>query len=222
VALHYLNADPIVGPEYIDDPGPLDVRTVQGRPVNGFYANYTHIAQWARMGAPWAEIDPGAPPAVPPSYVWPRALLTALQGSRGHSTTLEHAPLPAYGLVSFVDELIFHATPMLSKRPPAGTTDKDIRYLSAGATIPGSIGQRPDGSWYPNSDYLPAFGTRNYANKVRRRMSVNIDQLAANNEVFLGGLPIPSAVSGGVRKFWRLWMGITPSAWYTFLPTRLS
>jgi hypothetical protein len=202
--LHYLNAEPIVGPEHIDDPGPIAVRTYKGAKVEGFYEEnvYSKHRGWARMGAPWAKIADD-------KYVWPKALLGGLQLARGNRPTMEYSALPANGLVSFVDELIFHATPMLGQREQGAA---DERSLSAGATIPGTVKQTENG-WSPNDGYINVYGAKDYGQRIQRRMSLNLSE----EEKTIFDLPIPHAESGGLRRFWRLWMAITPAHWYRTL-----
>ncbi len=218
--LHYLNADPIVGPEYIDDLAPIPPKTYTGDgSVAGYYDDdvYNQVG-WGRMSAPWSKVADD-------KYVWPKVLLDSLQEARGTGRRLEYSPLPSNGLVSFVDELVFHSTPMLSMRPPTGTSDSELRSLAAGATIPSTLKQ-VDGRWklpgsvdsremaFGGTGAIPLFSTRDYGHRIRRRMSVNL----SNEDTTLYGLPIPSAVSGGVRRFWRLWIAIAPTEWYKALP----
>ncbi|HKP98199.1 MAG TPA: hypothetical protein VJ385_20885 [Fibrobacteria bacterium] len=200
--LHYINDDPMLGPEYIDDPAPI--RTAN----EGYYYDRYWSAigdDYYRQAAPWAILKDGM-------CTWPDALLEGLQIAReaGGSKSrgkMACSILPRDGLVAFVDELIFHATPIEGHRVD-DTSDEAVRYLSAGVTVVSLMKAGVD----PGK--LNIFGTKSYADRIKRRLSATYDK----GTHLQTGLTIPGAKSGGVRKFFRLWICIVPEHWYTPLP----
>jgi hypothetical protein len=199
VALHYLNGNEMMGPEYIDDPGPIAPQVVEG--TQGYYRDevYLRHVQKFRRGAPWAAIDKSS------NYVWPVPLLDALQLARvgrGLSGFVQgYKTLPPNGLITFIDELVFHTTPFMDMRE-AGLDTQPTRLTNSGVTIAGYPSDQAD------SAVLAIFGERNYRLRVQRRLSTEI-----RNETDL-----PPAKDGDgpnpVRKFWRLWVTIVPRNWY--------
>jgi hypothetical protein len=203
--LNYINDDPMLGPEFIDDPAPIES-------VNpGFYRKdlWSTLEGYKRSGAPWAEVGDD-------KYVWPQDLVRALSRVRTNPPNTESqgklasSILPKDGLVSFTDELIFHATPIAGHRheiPWANTA----RYLHAGVSFPTLMKGK-----YPAlpTEILNLFEPHVKVDRVQRRMSAHYDQ-GVHIET---GLLVPGAKSGGVRKFFRLWICITPKHWYKRLP----
>jgi hypothetical protein len=197
--LNYINDDPMLGPEFIDDPAPIKSRNP------GWYRDdiWANLPGYLRSGAPWAEIDTD-------TWVWPEAMLRALQWVRWYQKSEESkgkmaaSILPKDGLVSFVDELIFHATPIAGHRTDS-TWANQARYLHAGASFPTL---EKDGRH--STDILNLFEAHVKKDRIERRMSAHYD----NGKHIETGLLVPGAKSGGVRKFFRLWMCIVPEHWY--------
>jgi hypothetical protein len=221
--LHYLNDEPMLGPEYIDDPAPI--KTI----VEGYYDD-RHFApiddKFRRQSAPWAKIKKAQwvqqewRMVRQENCTWPTKLLDALHYAR-HSTKdltsrgkMAASILPKDGLVSFVDELIFHATPIEGYRVDPDTVSEDekaaaLRSVNAGVTV---VSMLYDGQQFSGS--LNLFGQKDYATRIKRRMSAHYD-----NGVHLEtNLAIPGATSGGVRRFFRLWICLMPDNWYEPLP----
>lgn len=206
--LNYINDDPMLGPEYIDDPAPF--RTVNpGYYKEDRWSTFKTDVEWKRSGAPWAEIGDD-------KYVWPQPLLEALNKVRrfppnDESTgKLASSVLPKDGLVSFVDELIFHATPIAAHRHDVPWANQP-RYMHAGVSFPtimkGKFPAEP-------KDILNLFEPHVKVDRIQRRMSAHYDQ----GKHIETGLLVPGAKSGGVRKFFRLWITIVPDHWYIPLP----
>lgn len=197
--LNYLNDNPMLGPEYIDDPAPIKSAN-PGWHRDDIWAT---LPGYTRSGAPWAEIAKD-------KYVWPDALIEALQWARMYPANTDSqgkmaaSILPKDALVSFVDELIFHATPIAGLRTERPAKDHE-RYLHAGASFPTLL---KDGKH--SGDILKLFEAHVKKDRVERRMSAHY-----NNGVHIEtGLEVPGAKSGGVRRFFRLWMCIVPAHWY--------
>jgi hypothetical protein len=222
--LHYLNDEPMLGPEYIDDPAPI--KTV----VDGYYPSniYSKLDdKYRRQSAPWAVLKKSKIVQKDWRFVrehyctWPAKFLNALHYAR-HSTKdlsargkMASSILPKDGLVSFVDELIFHATPIEGFRVDPDTEASEdkkaaaLRTVNAGVTV---VSMLENGGSFTGSVNL--FGQRDYAHRVQRRMSAHYQ-----NGVHLEtNLAIPGATSGGVRRFFRLWICLMPDNWYEPLP----
>jgi hypothetical protein len=195
VALHYLNEQDMQGPEYIDDPMPVRCRPEK---YPDFATDYYTENEWfpeipggncTRPQAPWLPAGD--------SWVWPEDLLEAIQIARGANTPAHECEIklagnmPPYGLVSFVDELINHATPLGKHRP-----DSEKRLLNAGV----SLGEGPQST-------VNLYGDR----RVRRRYSMAMNEGAnlAPVEVQVDDRPVAE------RKFVRLWIGVVPRSWFT-------
>jgi hypothetical protein len=116
--------------------------------------------------------------------------------------------LPKDGLVTFVDELIFHATPIEGHRADTPATNA-VRYLSAGVTVTSLVKGK-----FVTFDPVNIFGTKTHSTRIQRRMSAHYD----NGTHIETGLTIPGSKSGGVRKFFRLWICVVPKHWYETLP----
>jgi hypothetical protein len=132
VALHYANQAPILGAEYIFDRWKMP-----------------HVAvptldegTWTRSNAPWAPTTGG----------WPASLCAELETARDHISSqitgagdVHCAPLGPFGLLSFVDELIWHATPIEGSRsrlPNLGDGEyKKVSIQGITKRLPGN-GQR--------------------------------------------------------------------------------
>ena len=63
-------------------------------------------------------------------------------------------------------------------------------------------------------DILNLFEPHVKVDRIQRRMSAHYDQ----GKHIETGLLVPGAKSGGVRKFFRLWITIVPDHWYIPLP----
>lgn len=216
--LHYINDVPMLGPEYIDDPAPIKSRE------DGYYPKETWAKlpaipngdKYYRQGAPWAKVGETVSEdgeTVTSRYTWPTPLLDALQAARvplkDHTQyEMSYETLPKEGLVTFVDELIFHATPLTMHRIDYPGDDA-VRILSAGAQVVSLIDDKNGGTTFIN-----LFGTRSHATRVKRRLSAHYKD-GVHTE---SGLGVPGSTSGGVRKFFRLWICIVPDHWYTKLP----
>jgi len=222
--LHYLNDEPMLGPEYIDDPAPI--KTV----VDGYYDDQywsTIDGKYRRQSAPWAIVKKGKWVQDQWRYVWqekctwPNKLLDALQYARESTDDLTArgkmaaSILPKDGLVTFVDELIFHATPIEGYRVDPDTEASEakkamaLRTVNAGVTV---VSVLENGGQFLGT--LNLFGQRDYAHRIKRRMSAHY----LNGVHQETGLTIPGATSGGVRRFFRLWICILPDNWYEPLP----
>lgn len=216
--LHYINDEPMLGPEYIDDPAPIRSRE------NGYYPSETWAKlaalpkgdKYYRQGAPWAKVGESVSEdgeTVTSAYTWPRPLLQALQKARVPlkditKYKMSYETLPKDGLVTFVDELIFHATPITAHRTDS-QAELAVRYLSGGAQV---ISLIDDKGLAPG--FVNLFGTRAHADRVKRRLSAHY---SAGVHVE-SGIGLPGSTSGGVRKFFRLWICIVPDHWYSKLP----
>jgi hypothetical protein len=222
--LHYLNDAPMLGPEYIDDPAPI--KTV----VDGYYPSHLYSKlddKYRRQSAPWAVLKKSQIVQKDWRYVrehyctWPAKFLDALHYARHSDKDLSargkmaSSILPKDGLVSFVDELIFHATPIEGFRVDPDTEASEdkkaaaLRSVNAGVTV---VSMLSNGGSFTGSVNL--FGQRDYAHRVQRRMSAHY-----RNGVHLEtDLAIPGATSGGVRRFFRLWICVMPENWYEPLP----
>ena len=205
VALHYMNGGKMMGPEYIDDPAP-----VRPKGGNGFYADKVYLRNAGdveRHGAPWAKVRDVKGKT---KYVWPEDLLQALQAARKPPDQTDYIQgyqeLPKNGLVTFVDELVFHATPYMFVRDalestdtPQQRTDKR-RHFSSGVTIAGAGGIGGD------PVKLNVYGERTFRTRIVRRLST------ARQD----GEDLPPATSGDdeIRRFWRVWLTVVPKHWY--------
>jgi hypothetical protein len=211
VALHYINEEQMQGPEYVDDPAPM--RPKDG---HGFYNDrvyLTTVGDEQRRGAPWAKV---ADVSDRPKYVWPDDLLRALQAVRkppDEADYLDTATLPPNGLITFVDELVFHATPSpmlrkdVSDLEPDATAERQ-RHINSGVSIPGT------GDPAASPPHLNVFGERTFQRRIRRRLS----------EALARGETLPSSTGSSdptsKRKFWRVWLSVVPKHWYEELPIR--
>ena len=114
VALHYMNPEPMLGPEYIHDKWPL-----QSQDGSKYY--FVPVkADPPRWHAPWTKHQA--------YYYWPKSLLEQLELARAQTAddqTIHHCSLTRYGLISFVDELLYHATPLRASRTPQ---DKEVLF----------------------------------------------------------------------------------------------
>ncbi len=208
--LHYINAIEILGPEYVDDPAPI--RPKDG---HGFYSDrvyLTTVGREERRGAPWAKVEGDSDP----KYVWPDDLLRALQAVRKPAEEpdyLDAAPLPPNGLITFVDELVFHATPNTMVRKDVSDLEPDARserqrQINSGVSVPGT------GTWGATPVPLNVFGERTSQTRIKRRLSTALGR----------GEVLPSATGGtsatDKRRFWRVWLSVVPKHWYEELPIR--
>jgi hypothetical protein len=122
VALHYLNPTQMLGPEFIYDKWPLKVLQGEGKYNFSPFQQPDTDKYDGRFQAPWKKIRE--------HYFWPRQLLKDLEEARAQlpdDRTLHHVNLGANGLITFVDELIYHATPLNRSRT---AQDLDERFKS--------------------------------------------------------------------------------------------
>lgn len=183
VALHYLNPEAMLGPEYIYDKWPIPAEKGQ---------------EWfdiktadRRAHAPWQKDSKNQS-----RTYWPASLLQDLELAREKLVEpvgqLHHVNLNANGMVSFVDELIYHATPFRGQRieKPSEELFEKIG-LGGSSFVPWEAG-------YPGQ--TPP--------KLIRSISL----------AKIGGETLPSDTGGAeTRKFVRLWMSVVPEDWCQIL-----
>lgn len=207
VALHYLNMGEMTGPEFIFDRWPIAAR-------DDYNHNGVVIDQEAwvndldekarRPRAPWSrnakytgygvdgafEGQRAADGAA--THFWPHQLIASLEEARGglpRDTSVQMSELPPYGLISFVDELIYHSTPLTRRRD-----DEDTGQMSGYHMV--TTGQ---------NFYVGVAGDEKTSMKLKRRMS----------KAFRGGDFEPKTGFKDKRTFLRLWITISPKSWYT-------
>lgn len=211
VALHYRNPERMAGPEYIIDRWPIPA-------TDGVTQYFKTTRPDRRTLAPWAY-------AQKPFTFWPTPLLKALEEARAalakkHTDILfESTVLQPYGLISFVDELIYHLTPLREHRESGDSYDGfnkvGIAPQQSFDIIPGlpNLVRSADiikrtGNWF---GYGPKWVTheldpqQQHRHKIARRMSVDLSSWSKPPST-TGGLP--------VRQFLRLWVSVVPSQWY--------
>lgn len=168
VGLHYNNDQTMLGPEYIYDFCPMP-KTKQ------------------RFHSPWAtdeknDVD-----------YWPKDLVDGLEIARGKLEKSEEVEkgllyattMPSNGLITFVDELIFHVTPLTRKR---GLDDQGTLFQTVNINA----------TEYP----LPKEQMRlTKPSRLRRQFS----------EKDMGGT---GTGSSGRRSFVRFWIMVEPKAWH--------
>lgn len=221
VALHYLNEAEMLGPEYIIDRWPLPVT---GDPSTYRFYRRKYLPfdiEQGRQTAPWKRVGDSR------HYFWPRGLIDELEAARAvlrrdyeDEALLSHVNLPPFGLVSFVDELIYHATP-LGRQRDADETNRMYRGVYFSSTnypiLPSSGYQYHENP----EDGSPPYGE--WAPRLNRTISQSI----------LKGSPIPGVIDHkkgkGVfsrfrkkklkkRSFLRLWISICDRNWYEEIP----
>jgi hypothetical protein len=212
VALHYRNPQRMAGPEYIIDRWPIPA-------ADGVTEYFKTARPERRTAAPWAY-------GPKPLTFWPRKLLQALEEARAQlakdhaDIRFESSVLGPYGLISFVDELIYHLTPLREHRQSGGSYDG---FNSVGIAPSQSFDVIPG---LPNlvrsADILKRSGNWLYCGpqwvkyeldpqaqgrqKIERRMSTDLSSWTSSVPSTTGGLQ--------VRQFLRLWISIVPANWY--------
>ncbi len=214
VALHYRNPERMAGPEYIIDRWPIPAS-------KGFVDHFTTALRAdRRTSAPWARSDD-----VPGTY-WPKKLLFALEKARksiaaDHPQVIfESSVLNRCGLVSFVDELVYHLTPLREHRKTGSSYDQfnqvGIAPQQSFEIIPGLPGLirqadivKRSGNWFgfgPRWETYELSPQSQQRKPISRRMSTD-----------LSAWQKPPSTTGGlqIRQFLRLWISIVPSRWYS-------
>lgn len=181
VALHYVNRDRMLGPEYVND------RWRMGSDHNSLFP--AAPGQAKRYKAPWTRTKEG----VTGEYFWPKQLIEHLETARRSinkqpDDTLQYETLAPYGLVSFVDELVYHATPF----------EKNRREVASSRKLFESVMLETQ-----EKDLFPA--APNGGHRLERAMSTDLDARKA----------MPTQTGGeATRCFLRLWMSVVPKEWY--------
>lgn len=194
VALHYANEARMRGPEYVYDyweiPAiDIDENTEEQKKqekLNGY-----------RRHAPWQKFKEAQGDHDYHNY-WPDFLLEALENAKKKLPTkavLHHIDLEPYGLVSFVDELLYHATPLGRQRKFMERSD-----LFQKASISGRAVDLP----FPQD----ARESKN-GQKLKRTLSGDIKRAIKEGEEPLGVVGDDEQ-----RTFMRLWISIAPRDWY--------
>ncbi len=111
VALHYLNISTMLGPEYVNDIWPVDAQENDKSELfrNTFWRGQK-VQGTKRSRAPWSKTSNK-------QTFWPTELLKELEAARKvisveGNDTLQYITLQPFGLIAFVDELIYHTTPL--------------------------------------------------------------------------------------------------------------
>lgn len=208
VALHYLNKGEMTGPEFIYDRWPIAAR----EPYNHLGVDIDENA-WAksrdtkkaRPRAPWSKnakydgygVADGAFEVqrnldMAATHFWPHELIGALQTARAtlpDDTDMQMSELHPYGLISFVDELIYHSTPLKRRRGEDDTEEKSsFRNVTTGGL----------------QFYVGVEGEDKAPMTLSRRMSVALSE----------GDFEPKTGFKDKRTFLRLWITVTPKSWY--------
>jgi hypothetical protein len=206
VALHYLNKSDMTGPEYIYDRWPIAGREPYdhgGVAITDKAWMRTSDGKQGRPRAPWSKnakyevggvnlqfeqqrmLDAAA------THFWPHDLIASLEAARaGLPTTkkVQMSELHPYGLISFVDELIYHSTPLTRNR-----TLEDSEKVAFQLVVTGGL-----------DFYVGVDGGKAPMN-LRRRMSFALN----------GGDFEPKTGFADKRTFLRLWITVAPKSWYT-------
>jgi hypothetical protein len=170
VGLHYNNDERIAGPEYLYDFWPK-----------------TKTSE--RYHAPWSRDD-----TVDSAY-WPQDLVSGLERARGRleltfgekRDLLYDTVMSQNGLVTFVDELIFHVTPLTRKRTETEKTSGDSLFRAVNIN---SITYEIDSL------------LQNDSKKLRRTFSTkDVENVKGTSQ-------------NGRRSFIRFWVMIEPKAWH--------
>jgi hypothetical protein len=183
VALHYANEQPILGAEYIRDHWPMPSHKD---------AAFSYGTRWERPNAPWRT----------DAQAWPNALVEVLEDARKHLKTAEFVQrerptvecqeIGPFGLITFVDELIYHATPLAGRR-----TEEQRKELYTEVHIGGSAVKLPVvGLWWVD----------------KRSPLAERDDYALTRAVSRENMTAPVR-DKGKRRFARLWLSIQPRQW---------
>lgn len=165
VALHYLNDVELLGAEYILD------RQVSGGPIVSPAQRRQTTARYNKRA-------------------WPSTLMLAMEKAR-HELPSEAVPhvhcetIEPHAIITFVDELIYHATPLEGSRP-ADYQETSYTEVDLGQVV------------FPMRSFI-----KNKASNARTlRRTVSEKQLTARNRD-----------EHGKRRFARLWICIQPRSW---------
>lgn len=115
VALHYLNPDRMLGPEYVLDRKPVEAKSKEksDEGLRNPHWKGPWLTSSKRSSAPWAKDGS--------KTNWPDVLLKGLAEARRtlpnpKKIDLEYCTISPYGLICFVDELVYHTTPLAMQR----------------------------------------------------------------------------------------------------------
>ena len=170
VGLHYNNDERIAGPEYIYDFWPKTEKK-------------------DRFHAPWSSADEAE------TTYWPKDLLEGLAQARSalkdqywdRRDVQYDTAMSQNGLVTFVDELIFHVTPLTRKRTETEKTPDDPLFRAVNINgVPYKLDALLD----------------NNSKKLRRTFSTKDIENAKGTS------------QNGRRSFIRFWVMIEPKAWH--------
>lgn len=176
VGLHYNNPDTIVGPEYMYD----------------FWPQFDQRAYSPHHRGKPGGVDDGIP-------FWPKRLREGLELARealrrenhGDKDLLRVSTLPANGLVAFVDELLFHQTPLTrSRREGDQNKFNDVVFNQHTIRLADVLGE--------DEEQNPR--------RLRRQFSTNNMEAYWQNRATSGG---------GRRSFVRFWAMLEPVQWFT-------
>jgi hypothetical protein len=170
VGLHYDNAEAMMGPEYIFDFWPL--KDVEDR-YHSPWSFDEHVNQ----------------------YYWPKDLSKGLELTRlglkedyWKSRDLQRdTTMSQNGLITFVDELIFHVTPLTRKRTEEEKAEEDPLFRAVNI----------NGTTHAIKDLV-----QQKIPKLRRTFSTK------------DVLDVSGTGSNGRRSFIRFWVMVEPSAWH--------
>jgi hypothetical protein len=176
VGLHYNNPATIVGPEYMYD----------------FWPQFDQRAYSPHHRGLPGGADDGV-------YFWPKRLRDGLELARqalrddnqGEKDLLRVSTLPANGLVAFVDELLFHQTPLTRSRK-SGDEGKfsDVVFNQHTIRLADVLGEDEN----------------NQPRRLRRQFSIsNMEEYWQNR----------ATSGGGRRSFVRFWAMLEPVQWFT-------
>jgi hypothetical protein len=216
VMLHYNNTETMQGPEYAIDMYPMPVKGKgKSKEVNPVTFAKRKKLQDARIRAPWRVIENSGG-----MTFWPPALLHGLELARERlrkeqpGEIFYSSLIEKKGMVVFVDELLFHITPVLMRRDPHPDGDRQQEFRDAGLKQVG-------GKKSSNMECLVFPGTAPMA--VQRQLSGTLKEWdaedAKNKAKMFGRLnrtgPRPDGTGGmKERRFNRIWIQIVPASWY--------
>lgn len=176
VGLHYNNPQRIVGPEYMYD----------------FWPQFDQRSYSPHHRGKAGDVDDGIP-------FWPKRLRDGLelarealrQDNQQDNNLLRVTTMQPNGLVAFVDELIFHQTPLTRSRKP-GDEGKfaDVFFNNHNIRLADVLGH----------------DDRNQPRRLRRQFSEsNMEEYWQNR----------ATSGGGRRSFVRFWAMLEPIQWFT-------
>lgn len=200
VMLHYDNRSTMEGPEYVIDKWPAPV-TGNGL-MPGPLFSVRHALGETRGRAPWKLTPNGIP-------FWPRTLLRALEHARDlvardhEEHTWYKSLIGARGMIIFVDELIYHMTPLMFRRQDDG----------AGQTKYAQAALSDDSNTLIN--VVP-----NNTQRTVRKLSMDLAKWEQEDARTGPARLFPKSTrydgTGGMstRRFNRVWISIVPDDWY--------